>query len=47
MVDAFDGDPAHQCMGRSAPARLQRALDHAEEHQLEVPSLAEIAANMH
>lgn len=47
MVSAFDGDPAHQCMGRSAPARLQRALNHAEEYQLEVPSLAEIAANMH
>ncbi len=47
MVAAFDADPAHQCMGRSAPARLQRALDHADEHQLEVPTLAEIAANMH
>lgn len=47
MVSAFDGDPAHQCMGRSAPARLQRALEHADTHELEVPSLAEIAANIH
>lgn len=47
MVAAFEGDPAHQCMGRSAPARLQRALKHADRHQLEVPSLADIAANMH
>lgn len=46
MVTAFEGDPAHQCMGRSAQARLQRALEHANTHQLEVPSLAEIAANM-
>jgi exonuclease III len=30
MVQAFEGDPQHQCMGRSAPARLQRALEHAE-----------------
>lgn len=47
MLSAFDGDPAHQCMGRSATARLQRALEHADTHELEVPSLAEIAANIH
>lgn len=47
MVTAFDGDPGHKCMGRSATARLQRAMEHADAHQLEVPSLAEIAANMH
>lgn len=45
MVSAFDGDPAHKCMGRSAPARLQRALEHARTHNLDVPTLAEIAAN--
>ena len=47
MVTAFDGDPGHKCMGRSATARLQRAMERADAHQLEVPSLAEIAANMH
>lgn len=47
MVTAFEGDPEHKCMGRSASARLQRAMEHADTHQLEVPSLAEIAANMH
>jgi len=26
MLKAFDGDPQHGCMGRSAPARLARAL---------------------
>ena len=44
MVAAFDGDPAHRCMGRSAPARLARALAHAERHDVEVPTLRDIAA---
>ncbi|MEW8505200.1 MAG: hypothetical protein AB2598_00720 [Candidatus Thiodiazotropha sp.] len=39
MVSAFEGDPSHQCMGRSAPARLQRALTHAERFNLELPQL--------
>jgi hypothetical protein len=44
MVAAFDGDPGHRCMGRSAPTRLARALSHAERHQVEVPTLRDIAA---
>lgn len=44
MLQAFDGDPEHKCMGRSAPARLQRALQHAERLGLEVPTLQEIAS---
>ena len=43
MLDAFDGDPAHKCKGRSAPARLRRALLHADEAGLEVPALRPIA----
>ena len=43
MVAAFDGDPQHGCMGRSAPARLQRALKIADEAGLEVPALRRIA----
>jgi len=43
MLDAFDGDPAHKCKGRSAPARLRRALLHADEADLSVPTLREIA----
>ncbi|MCK5337023.1 MAG: hypothetical protein KAQ67_12720, partial [Gammaproteobacteria bacterium] len=39
MLLAFDGDPLHQCMGRSAPARLQRALDQAKEFGLELKKL--------
>ena len=44
MVTAFDGDPDHGCMGRSAPARLQRALEQADAAGLAVPRLREIAA---
>ena len=43
MVTAFEGDPAHKCMGRSAPARLKRALEHAAAHGLETPALKRIA----
>ena len=43
MVTAFEGDPEHKCMGRSAPARLQRALSHAQKYNLAVPALKKIA----
>ncbi len=42
MLVAFDGDPNHNCMGRSAPARLERALQLAKEHQIDVPVLNKI-----
>ena len=44
MLEAFDGDPAHQCMGRSAPARLARALEQADRLGLDLPTLRTIAA---
>jgi hypothetical protein len=44
MLAAFDGDPDHKCMGRSAPARLARALQQADAAGLAVPHLREIAA---
>jgi len=44
MLAAFDGDPDHQCLGRSAPARLVRALQQADDAGLAVPRLREIAA---
>jgi len=44
MVNAFNGDLNHKCMGRSAPARLQRALAQAEKFSLDVPVLASIKA---
>ncbi|MBU2478413.1 MAG: hypothetical protein KKA36_04930 [Gammaproteobacteria bacterium] len=43
MLEAFDGDPQHGCMGRSAPARLRRALEQADSAGLAVPKLREIA----
>ncbi|HHJ80528.1 MAG TPA: hypothetical protein ENJ65_02725 [Candidatus Tenderia electrophaga] len=43
MLAAFEGDPQHKCMGRSAPARLQRALQLADQAGLDVASLRKIA----
>jgi len=43
MLRAFDGDPNHGCMGRSAPARLQRAIAIADEAELNVPALRRIS----
>ncbi len=46
MLAAFDGDLEHQCMGRSAPARLQRALEIADQATLATPTLREIASTL-
>jgi hypothetical protein len=42
MAEAVAGDPQHKCMGRTAPARLERALAVADEADLSVPKLREI-----
>jgi hypothetical protein len=47
MLAAFRGDPDHKCMGRSAPARLERGLAHAKAHGLRLPVLEEIARERH
>jgi hypothetical protein len=44
VLKAFDGDPEHGCMGRSAPQRLQRALEVAKQFDLDVPELKRIQA---
>ena len=44
MVKAMNGDPEHGCMGRSAPARLARAIAIADEANLGVIKLRDIAA---
>ena len=44
VLTAFDGDPEHQCMGRSAPQRLQRALLMSQEGKLQTPELERIKA---
>ncbi len=46
MIKAFEGDLNHGCMGRSASARLDRALDQANEFNLEVPTLQKIKDNL-
>ena len=43
LTEAFNGDPQHGCMGRSAPARLTRAITIAKQAKLNVPKLREIA----
>ena len=40
---AFEGDLEHKCMGRSATARLERALEMAERQGIEVPNLRKVA----
>ncbi len=44
MVNAFKGDSNHQCMGRSALARLARALDLAEKNGLNLKMMKKISA---
>ena len=44
MLQGYAADPAHACAGRSAPARLARALAHADTAGLAVPVLRQIAA---
>ena len=46
MVYAFNGDLEHGCMGRRAPARLERALKLADEHGLDLPRLKQIASKV-
>lgn len=46
MLAAFEGDPDHGCMGRSAAARLVRALQQADTGGIEVPELRKIAATI-
>jgi len=43
FIAALEGDPGHVCTGRSAPARLARALQHADEASLPVHALQGIA----
>ncbi len=42
MVKAFEGDLEHKCMGRSAPARLERAIQQADQFGLDVPTMRDI-----
>ncbi len=46
FVEGIQGDPQHKCMGRSAPARLTRAITLADKAGLAVPKLRAIAENL-
>ena len=46
MLEAFSGDPEHNCMGRSAPGRLARAVAYADEAGLAVPKLRQLASRL-
>ncbi|NNF95746.1 MAG: hypothetical protein HKM94_02315, partial [Halobacteria archaeon] len=42
IVEGIKGDLQHKCMGRSAPGRLARAIQYADQAELKVPKLREI-----
>ncbi len=42
MVAAFEKDPSHKCMGRTASARLERVLFLGRQFQLNLPTIAGI-----
>ncbi len=42
MVEGIDDCPNRKCLGRSAPARLQRALKFSEQAGIDTPKLHEI-----
>jgi len=44
MEEAFEADPEHKCMGRSAPFRLKRALKFAESAGIPAGALRKVAA---
>lgn len=42
LAEALEADPQHKCTGRSAPARLERALAQAAQAGLTLPTLQRI-----
>ncbi len=46
MLEGFQADPSHRCTGRSAPSRLARALQHADQAGLALPKIREIASTL-
>lgn len=45
LLEAINGDLEHGCMGRSAPARLTRAIGFADNAGLEISKMRAIAKN--
>jgi hypothetical protein len=46
MVEGIEDCPHRNCLGRSAQARLKRALDHAATAKIETPKMQEIFASI-
>ena len=46
LEEAIDADPAHRARGRTASARLRRAIEQAKEHGVPVPRLEAIARSI-
>ena len=46
LEKAIQADPNHKCIGRSAPARCDRAIHMADEAGLAVPAIREIHATL-
>jgi len=44
IVEGMNGDPNHKCKGRSAPGRLARVIELADEAGLQIPKIREIQA---
>lgn len=46
MVEGMNGDPTHKCKGRSAPGRLTRTIELADEANLAIPKIRKIQAGL-
>ena len=46
MIEGFEGDPDHLCLGRSAPDRLRRVLIQARTLRLQTPTLDQVALTL-
>lgn len=44
VLEGVNGDPNHKCKGRSAPGRLARVIELADEVGLQIPKIREIQA---
>lgn len=46
LIEGINGDLQHKCKGRSAPGRLERVIDAADEAGLEIPSIRQIQTHI-
>jgi hypothetical protein len=46
LIRGFDGDPHHTCKGRSAPGRLARIIELADEKGVEIKEIRALATSL-